>query len=464
MHFSNRSALENEESNQILRVTKRDGTVVPLIPALPANSKEEPYNVIFKKVQICEGKKEEDKSMNSSLAKIDDITKKFGLLPDLAASLRQLQDIGRQFDKLESFYSAIEKRYPDLQFGISPLAKFVKKATKIDPGIFNEDALNFSEETRNNLKQPIFNNWRWAENQMTAMMECMFQEWGLLSKFNIDLAIIRRFLLTVKENYNPNPFHNFRHAFCVTQMFYGMVNENGLHKKLKPIDLLIGLISCIIHDIDHPGFNNAYQINARTDLAIFYNDQSPLENHHCSLGFTVLRLPECNLLKGMERKEYDYTRKGIIRCVLATDMSKHAEIMAKFNSIADKFNYEEADHRETLVVMLVKCSDISNEARPPNVSEPWLDCLLEEYFQQSDREKLEGLPVAPFMDRDKVTKPSAQVGFIEFVMLPMFNSISRVLPDLKQTVVLQISKSLQYYKQLMAEEKQAAAAAAAAKK
>lgn len=37
--------------------------------------------------------------------------------------------------------------------------------------------------------------------------------------------------------------------------------------------------------------------------------------------------------------------------------------------------------------------------RPIDVSEPWLDCLLEEYFNQSDREKIEGLPVAPFMDR-----------------------------------------------------------------
>ena len=48
-------------------------------------------------------------------------------------------------------------------------------------------------------------------------------------------------------------------------------------------------------------------------------------------------------------------------------------------------------------MILIKCCDISNEVRPMDVSEPWLDCLLEEYFNQSDREKAEGLPVAPFM-------------------------------------------------------------------
>ena len=39
---------------------------------------------------------------------------------------------------------------------------------------------------------------------------------------------------------------------------------------------------------------------------------------------------------------------------------------------------------------------------------------------------MEGLPVAPFMDRDKVTKPTAQIGFIKFVLIPMFETVARV--------------------------------------
>lgn len=33
-------------------------------------------------------------------------------------------------------------------------------------------------------------------------------------------------------------------------------------------------------------------------------------------------------------------------------------------------------------MILIKCCDISNEVRPIEVSEPWADCLLEEYFMQ----------------------------------------------------------------------------------
>lgn len=48
------------------------------------------------------------------------------------------------------------------------------------------------------------------------------------------------------------------------------------------------------------------------------------------------------------------------------------------------------------------------------------------FVAQSDREKAEGLPVAPFMDREKVTKPTAQIGFIKFVLIPMFETVMKV--------------------------------------
>ena len=44
---------------------------------------------------------------------------------------------------------------------------------------------------------------------------------------------------------------------------------------------------------------------------------------------------------------------------------------------------------------------------------------------------MEGLPVAPFMDRDKVTKPKAQIGFIKFVLIPMFETVAKVILMLK---------------------------------
>lgn len=69
---------------------------------------------------------------------------------------------------------------------------------------------------------------------------------------------------------------------------YGLIWLTDLRNKLGRIDLLIMLTSALCHDLDHPGYNNVYQINAQTDLALRYNDISPLENHHCAVAFGIL--------------------------------------------------------------------------------------------------------------------------------------------------------------------------------
>ena len=105
-----------------------------------------------------------------------------------------------------------------------------------------------------------------------------------------------------------------------------------------------------------------------------------------------------------------------------------------------------------LKMILIKCCDISNEVRPMAESEPWLDCLLEEYFNQSDREKAEGLPVAPFMDREKVTKPTAQIGFIKFVLVPLFDAVARLFPQIDGTMVESLRQAHHHYERMKQED------------
>ena len=42
-------------------------------------------------------------------------------------------------------------------------------------------------------------------------------------------------------------------------------------------------------------------------------------------------------------------------------------------------------------------------------------------------EKRNGLPFASFMDPDQVKKASMQIGFIRFVLIPLFEALSKVL-------------------------------------
>lgn len=52
-----------------------------------------------------------------------------------------------------------------------------------------------------------------------------------------------------------------------------------------------------------------YQINARTELAVRYNDISPLENHHCAVTFQILSMPECNVFANIEPESFKQIRQ-----------------------------------------------------------------------------------------------------------------------------------------------------------
>lgn len=71
------------------------------------------------------------------------------------------------------------------------------------------------------------------------------------------------------------------------------------------------------------GVNNFFEIKRKTKLAILYNDQSVLENHHAAFFFGLTMQPEMNVLKEYDWKEYSDCRKFIIDIILHTDMAKH---------------------------------------------------------------------------------------------------------------------------------------------
>ncbi|ELT98430.1 hypothetical protein CAPTEDRAFT_124844 [Capitella teleta] len=312
------------------------------------------------------------------------------------------------------------------------------------PCDFNSQ-VQVTKEVRDYLKKPTFDNWQWDDPEMMILLRQMFLDLGLTTKFNIDMETLHLWLFEIYKHYNDVPFHNFKHCFMVTQMMYGMCCLIDLPNKLDDLDILTLITSAICHDLDHPGYNNAYQINARTELALRYNDISPLENHHCSVAFEILERQECNILRNLNRDEFKRLREGVIRCILATDMAKHNEVLKAFRSIVDGFDFANKDNKAMMMMIVMKVADISNEARPMEVAVPWLDCLLEEFFNQSDLEKLEGLPVAPFMDRDKVTKPSSQIGFIKFVLLPLFEALGELFPVITDDIIVPVRKALDYY-------------------
>ncbi|RNA26068.1 high affinity cGMP-specific 3 -5 -cyclic phosphodiesterase 9A-like isoform X2 [Brachionus plicatilis] len=461
-----KTALKTNKCAQII-LKDSDENCIQLSPSIPINPISNPYKVEFLDLSSqngIENKNNDDtKTPQEFLAQV---VKEFSKAIKFEDSKKELMDritnLENRIDgsRMESL-KAIEvekcrKEVKDLRemFQKASLPKQEDRTKKqIMENIPNYQKYQLSQETIQYLKTPTFNIWHWEANEMLTLIEHMYHELGLVREFNINPTTLKRWLLCIQANYRNNPFHNFRHCFCVAQMMYGMIHLCNLQSCMTKIEIATLITAAICHDLDHPGYNNAYQINARTELAIRYNDISPLENHHCAVAFQILSNPACNIFFNASDETFKEIRGNMVKLILATDMAKHKEILAELEEYVASFDFKNKDHMNALKMILIKCCDISNEVRPMEISEPWLDCLLEEYFNQSDREKEEGLPVAPFMDREKVTKPGAQVGFIKFVLIPMFEAVAKIFPIVQETMVTTLYQSYNRYSQLIEAEK-----------
>nr|CAH8838706.1 unnamed protein product [Trichobilharzia regenti] len=255
-----------------------------------------------------------------------------------------------------------------------------------------------SQEDLLELRSSTFNNWSRTDAQLMRLVREMFKELGFIDHYKLQYHRLDLWLSDIYRRYNRIPFHNYKHAFMVTQMCYVLLWGGKLTKLLDIDDQLTLIMSAICHDLDHPGFNNAYQINAGTVLAMRYNDQSPLENHHSAVAFDLLSHAEVDPFAHLPLNVRQRIRKGMIRCILATDMSRHNEILDEFNRlvVSDLQAAWEIDanskkpawvtnktHKDLVMMIILKISDISNEARPLSVAGPWINRLLAEFFNQA---------------------------------------------------------------------------------
>ena len=170
---------------------------------------------------------------------------------------------------------------------------------------------------------------------------------------------------------------------------------------LSELDAFTLLVSALVHDIDHPALNNSYQTNAKTPLAIKYQDISVLENHHYSCALSLLSSQKTNIFEGLSRhkshplsflshnKEQDDDEKKakdlMKKCILGTDMAFHSTIV---QSLATKVKEsktlwkEKEEDRKFLTEVLLHAADLSNASKPWELAKKWSELCVEEFLVQ----------------------------------------------------------------------------------
>lgn len=271
---------------------------------------------------------------------------------------------------------------------------------------------------------------------LTASLK-MFHGLELTKIFQLDHTVLCRWLLTVKKNYRPEVvYHNWRHAFAVSQVMYSCLIHSGWWEHLGPSTCLGLLIACLCHDVDHRGTNNNYLLATNSPLAMVYSS-STLERHHLSQALIILNLDGHRILDTLSPAEYSKTICIIEHAILATDLSLHfshlGRLMRLSSAGAGGLDWTSQESVEIVSAALMTASDLGASAKPWEYQQRIAGLVAEEFWYQGDLEKAElSSPLRPQFDRElRHELPKLQVGFCQGVCLPVYKALGDLSPQLR---------------------------------
>ncbi|KAG2233748.1 hypothetical protein BDF21DRAFT_412293 [Thamnidium elegans] len=164
---------------------------------------------------------------------------------------------------------------------------------------------------------------------------------GLCESIGVTPSEFLDFLVDIDYGYLPNAYHSFYHAVDVAVVLYHMLCQYDVATYISRIDMAALIIAGLCHDIGHPGKNNNFQVNLKTDLAKRYSNKSVLESYSCTITMDLLtkhkllrHIETASGLLGLPTSESEM-RTSIIKMILATDMIFHYELQENLANILE---------------------------------------------------------------------------------------------------------------------------------
>ena len=257
-----------------------------------------------------------------------------------------------------------------------------------------------------------------------------FHKFNLDEVFKIPEGVLRKFLMKLEGTYKPNPYHNSVHAADVMNSYLFLVNNSKLLENCTNIDVMAGIIAALGHDAGHPARNNRFLMITKNELAIQYNDISVLEMLHTATVFSIIMDSESNIFQNLTTDQYSLARKMIVELILATDMSKHFDLLMEFRGkhmVPEAFDLTKNEQKVDILRLIIKAADIGHAAKDIELHEKWCRLVVEEFYTQGDLEKEMGLAVSMYCDRETTDISKSQAGFIKNIVAPLFIMVNFIL-------------------------------------
>ncbi|XP_053264740.1 cAMP-specific 3',5'-cyclic phosphodiesterase 4D isoform X9 [Podarcis raffonei] len=293
-----------------------------------------------------------------------------------------------------------------------------------------------------------------ANRPLTVIMYTIFQERELLKTFKIQPDMLITYLMTLEDHYHADvAYHNNIHAADVVQSTHVLLSTPALEAVFTDLEILAAIFASAIHDVDHPGVSNQFLINTNSELALMYNDSSVLENHHLAVGFKLLQEENCDIFQNLTKKQRQSLRKMVIDIVLATDMSKHMNLLADLKTMVETKKVTSSgvllldNYSDRIQVLqnMVHCADLSNPTKPLQLYRQWTDRIMEEFFRQGDRERERGMEISPMCDKHNASVEKSQVGFIDYIVHPLWETWADLVHPDAQDILDTLEDNREWY-------------------
>ncbi|NXU39324.1 PDE4D phosphodiesterase, partial [Drymodes brunneopygia] len=333
-----------------------------------------------------------------------------------------------------------------------------------------EDVLAKELEDLNKWGLQVFRVAELSGNRpLTVIMHTIFQASGsshaafflildterdLLKTFKIPADTLITYLMTLEDHYHADvAYHNNIHAADVVQSTHVLLSTPALEAVFTDLEILAAIFASAIHDVDHPGVSNQFLINTNSELALMYNDSSVLENHHLAVGFKLLQEENCDIFQNLTKKQRQSLRKMVIDIVLATDMSKHMNLLADLKTMVETKKVTSSgvllldNYSDRIQVLqnMVHCADLSNPTKPLHLYRQWTDRIMEEFFRQGDRERERGMEISPMCDKHNASVEKSQVGFIDYIVHPLWETWADLVHPDAQDILDTLEDNREWY-------------------
>lgn len=410
---------------------------------------------------MCRKAKKQDLSVGTAADKVQEVLQKLLDQPWLRQDSSLSHDLQWCIEKIasntlnqplllhpQSNPPANEQEVLDLvnqysHFGTPASVYFPKKPGT--PTAFDEKAELVTSEMTEEVKQCFrevdtceFDIFRLKvatkSNELFALVQLLFRREDLMDELSLDTRRFTIYISRIQSGYNAAlPYHNATHAADVTQtLYYFLTTCEGTRTfGLSPVDVAAAYLSAAVHDFEHPGLTNGFLVATQAELAIRYNDRSVLENHHVSAAFAIALDENCDIFADLQTEYFSRMRELMIMMVLATDSINHFPLLSQFKASVDTGTLSKPETVPHVLSVLLHTCDISNPTKPWQLCERWADLVLTEFWQQGDRERQLGLPLSFLADRFAVNIAKSQTGFIDVVVLPLFETVARALPGVE---------------------------------